>query len=148
MIQDWRVSRVVLSDGRTSLILSTPRESANGQAENLSVTIEGPDLRTGRQVYEGWTGGFESLATFRADLAARWRGWDGVLTYRSTESDFQILAKHDHHVNLELLLCESAQPEGWGVQCELRLDASEQLSRAADDVSNGQPPRDAGRTHS
>lgn len=126
----------MLSDGRSSLIFSDPVRAGHLPAEYLSVAIEGPELRASRQVYEGWSGGFESLATFLTGLAEDWRGWAGTREYRSIEGDLHIAATHDGHVNLKVLLWESTQPDGWRVEAAVRLDAGEQLARAAADVSD------------
>jgi hypothetical protein len=74
------MERVVLKDGRTSLIFSNPVRVGTLPAENLSVTIAGRELRANRQVYEGRTGGFEPLAAFLASLANDWRGWPDSAT--------------------------------------------------------------------
>ena len=130
------MNRAAPSDGRTSLILSDPIRVGALPAEYLSITVEGPDLRATRQVYEGWSGGFESLANFLAGLAEDWRGWSGAREYQSIEGDLRISATHDGHVNLNVLLWESTQPDGWRVEAAVRLDAGEQLGRAAADVAD------------
>ena len=68
---------VVIRDVRTALVFSDPDTAMTVPAQYLSVTIEGPDLRASRQVYEGYDEGFSSLAAYFADLAANWRGWEG-----------------------------------------------------------------------
>lgn len=91
----------------------------------LSVTLEGPDLRASRQVYEGYANGFTNLARYFEDLTANWRGWSGSRSYESIEGDLRLDATHDGHVNLRVLLWESTVPGGWRVEGELRLDAGE-----------------------
>jgi hypothetical protein len=38
---------------------------------------------------------WESLATFFADLAAAWRGWEGLRVYNSVENDLEIRVSSD-----------------------------------------------------
>ncbi|WP_051551241.1 DUF6228 family protein [Nocardioides sp. URHA0020] len=125
----------VIRDVRTALIFSDPDQATAVPAQYLSVTIEGRGLRASRQVYEGYDGGFSSLAFYFADLVANWRGWPGSRDYESIEGDLRIQATHDGHVNLRVALWESAVPEGWRVEAEVRLDAGEALTAAASDVA-------------
>lgn len=127
---------VVIRDVRTALVFSDPDNAMNVPAQYLSVTIEGPDLRASRHVYEGYDEGFSSLARYFSDLAANWRGWHGSRDYESIEGDLRIQATHDGHVNLRVALCESTVPEGWRVEAEVRLDAGEALTAAAADVAS------------
>lgn len=131
-----RMEPVVLRDVRTALILSDAiAESATRPAHYLSVTLEGPDLRASRRVYEGYAGGFSGLAAYFADLAANWRGWSGSRVYESIEGDFRIQANHDGHVNLDVLLWESSLPGGWRVEAQVMLEAGEALTAAAADIA-------------
>ena len=111
------------------------RRLPNGAVELLDVSIRGWDLKAGKSVYEGYADGFEQLARFFEDLAASWRGWSGERTYESIEHDLRIVATHDGHVRLRVRLWQSADPDGWKLETALRLDAGEQLSRAAQDIS-------------
>lgn len=126
---------VVIADGRTRLVFSDPDSVMTVPAQYLSATLEGPDLRASRQVYEGYDEGFTSLARYFKDLAADWRGWNGSRDYESIEGDLRLQATHDGHVNLRVLLWEPTVPTGWRVEAELRLDAGEALSAAADDIA-------------
>ncbi len=76
----------------------------------LSVTLEGIDLRATRRVYAGYDEGFAKLARYFNALATDWRGWNGSRYYESIEGDLRIQATHDGHVNLRVLLRESAVP--------------------------------------
>lgn len=129
------MASVVIRDVRTALVLSKPDTVMTVPAQCLSVAVEGQDLRASRQVYEGWDGGFSTLAAYLADLAAHWRGWKGSRDYESIEGDFRIRATHDGHVNLHVTLCQSTVPSGWKVEAEVRLDAGEALTAAAIDVA-------------
>jgi hypothetical protein len=125
---------VIGSAGRT-LAFSDPQPVGALPADYLTVTLTGPDLSASRQVYAGWSGGFTHLATFFADLADQWRGWQGERVFESIEGDLRIQATHDGHVNLRVTLWESTVPDGWKVQAEVGLDAGEALSNAATDVA-------------
>jgi hypothetical protein len=61
---------VVIADGRTRLVFSDPDAGNPIPSQLLSVTLEGPELRASRQVYDGYAEGFTSLARFFEDLAA------------------------------------------------------------------------------
>ncbi|GAB3243519.1 DUF6228 family protein [Nocardioides dilutus] len=126
---------VVIGDATTTLIFSDPDPVTAVPSQLLTVTLDGPDLRASRQVYEGYDGGFSTLATYFADLAADWRGWKGSRDYRSIEGDLSIEATHDGHVNLQVLLWESSTPGGWRVEAKVRLDAGEALTAAAKDIA-------------
>lgn len=126
---------VVIADGRTRLVFSHPDPAMAVPAQYLSVTLEGPDIRASRQVYEGYDEGFTSLARYFGDLAANWRGWNGSRHYESIEGDLRVQATHDGHINLRVLLWESTVPAGWRVEAEVRLDAGEALSAAARDIA-------------
>lgn len=91
---------VVIRDVRTAVVFAEPYTARTVPAQYLSVTIEGPDLRASRQVYEGYDEGFSNLAAYFADLAASWRGWEGIREYESVEGDLRIQATRDGHVNL------------------------------------------------
>lgn len=125
---------VIGSEGRT-LAFSAPQFHGARPADFLSVTLSGPDLSAGRQVYAGWDGGFTSLAGFFSDLADGWRGWRGERVFESIEGDLRIQATHDGHVNLHVTLWESTVPDGWSVQSVVRIDAGEALRNAATDVA-------------
>lgn len=126
---------MVIADGHTRLVFSHPDAVMTVPAQYLSVTLEGPDLRASRQVYEGYDEGFTSLARYFGDLAANWRGWKGSRDFESIEGDLRVRATHDGHVNLRVSLWESTVPSGWRVETEVRLDAGDALSAAAVDIA-------------
>lgn len=132
---DSDMEPVVIGNAGRTLTFSEPHFDGVLPTDYLSVTLSGPDLSASRQVYAGWEGGFTHLATFFADLADQWRGWQGERVFESVEGDLRIQASHDGHVNLRVLLWESTSPEGWKVQAEVRLDAGEALSSAATDMA-------------
>jgi len=99
------------------------------------MTIRDAELEAGRDVYEGYSNGFEPLAAFFEELAESWRGWQGERIYESIEHDLRIVATHDGHVRLKVRLWQSTDPDGWMVETTLRLEAGEQLSQAARDIA-------------
>jgi len=107
----------------------------NGAVELLDVTIRDVDLQAGKSVYEGYSDGFEQLARFFDELAQSWRGWSGEPVFESIEHDLRIVATHDGHVRLRVRLWQSTDPDGWTLETFLRLDAGEQLTQAAKDIS-------------
>jgi Family of unknown function (DUF6228) len=119
----------------TMLHASCARRLPNGRAELLAITIRDADLEAGRDVYEGYSNGFEPLAAFFEELAESWRGWQGERIYESIEHDLRIVATHDGHVRLKIRLWQSTDPDGWIAETTLRLEAGEQLSQAARDIA-------------
>ncbi|GAA1096793.1 hypothetical protein GCM10009668_11950 [Nocardioides dubius] len=126
---------VVLGESGRTLTFSDPQARDASPSDFLTVAVVGPDLRASRQVYAGWENGFSTLAAFFADLADHWRGWSGQRVFESIEGDLRILATHDGHVNLQVRLWETTEPHGWRVESEIRVDAGEALSRAANEVA-------------
>lgn len=121
-------------DGRIRLSFSEPLGSGNA-VDYLTVRLDGPSLSATRQVYAGWDGGFEGLARYFDDLVASWRGWEGERVFESIEHDLRLVATHDGHVQMHIVLWESSQPRGWRLEAAVRLEAGEQLSSAARDVA-------------
>ncbi len=128
------VASVAIFDGRTRLTFSEPI-SSHSVVDFVSVTIEGPELSASRQVYGGWTVGFAGLGRYFAALAEAWRGWSRERIFESVESDLRIVATHDGHIQLDILLRESTVPQGWKVQAQLQIEAGEQLADAARGVA-------------
>ncbi len=117
------------------MLASCARRLPNGSAELLAISVRDADLEANRDVYEGYSHGFESLAAFFEELAGSWRGWQGERTYESIEHDLRIVATHDGHIRLKIRLWQSTDPDGWTVETTLHLDAGEQLSQAARDIA-------------
>jgi Family of unknown function (DUF6228) len=118
-----------------SVTFASGHRLPHGVVELLDVTIRDVDLEARKSVYEGYTDGFEQLVRFFEDLAASWRGWRGERTYESIEHDLRIVATHDGHIRLRVQLWQSTDPDGWKLETALKLDAGEQLSQAAKDLS-------------
>jgi len=132
--QNVPVTAAEIFDGRTRLAFAEPAGPGK-LVDYLTVRVKGPDVSGSRQVYTGWAEGFAGLADYFQGLTDSWRGWDGERVFESIEADLRIAARHDGHVRLSVVLWESAEPRGWRVEAELRLDAGEQLADAARDLS-------------
>lgn len=128
------MSSAEIFDGRTRLTFFDPIGPGSA-ADYISVRVEGPDLSVCRQVYAGWDEGFLGLARYFEDLVESWRGWDGERVFESIERDLRLSAIHDGHVYIAITLQESTEPRGWRVETSVKIDAGEQLSYAARDVS-------------
>jgi hypothetical protein len=77
----------------------------------------------------------DGLATYFDQLASRWRGFDGPLTYTSLEQALALDATHDGlgTVTMKVTLYQP-WPSTWSVQAELGFEAGAQLDAAAADV--------------
>ncbi len=107
--------------------------------EYLLAELRSGDLRAVKRIYCGYATGFHDLATFFANLAAGWRGWDGERSWESVEGDLRLDARHDGHVQLRVTL--RADGSGWGNNgwtaiAELTLDPGEQVSVVAADLAS------------
>ena len=77
---------------------------------------------------------FHDLGTYFEDLAAKWRGWSGVINWRSLEGDLEISANYDRRVLLRVRLLGDRYRTEWVAEATISLDAGEQLSNVASDV--------------
>lgn len=126
---------VEVGSASIAITFASRRRVPNGAVELLDVTIRDVDLEAGKSVYDGYADGFEGLAAFFEGMAESWRGWSGERTYESTEHDLRLVATHDGHVRLRVRLWQSADPDGWMLETVVRLEAGEQLGRAAAEIS-------------
>ncbi|GAA4608023.1 hypothetical protein BJY16_006634 [Actinoplanes octamycinicus] len=82
-----------------------------------------------------------TLPGFVAGLAADWRGWDGVRTWESWERELALDARHDGRgrVSLGVTLRERVPAgayEGWSARAVFVLEAGEEMTRFAADLSH------------
>ena len=91
---------------------------------------------------DGSTDGFglRRLPAFVATLAEGWRGWDGVRRWSSLDQRLLLDARHDGrgHVELEVGF-QRCGPRGeirWTAQAFFRIEAGEELTRVAADLSD------------
>jgi hypothetical protein len=129
MDQDVAVTDVEFGSGATLIALS------HETSDSVLVTIREGDLRARRMVHGAYSGGFDNLAAFFADLAKDWRGWAGERIYESLEHDLRFVAEHDGHVRLKVRLWQSSDPDGWSVETRLSLEPGEELARLAEGLA-------------
>lgn len=77
----------------------------------------------------------EWLAEYFADLAANWRGWEGVKEYASLEGQLSLNATHDGlgTVTIRVVLGQPWPPE-WSFEAELAFGAGAHLERLAHEL--------------
>ena len=100
---------------------------ADGLTAETTATVEG----TGR----------EDVAGFFAELAADWRGWTGERTWRDMEGRMAIEAWHDGRANVMIAVSikRAWRPyakDAWSARAVFRVEAGEQLSAVARDLSS------------
>lgn len=81
-----------------------------------------------------------TLAGFFRALAADWRGWDGVRTWRSLEGELALDACHDGrgHVSLGVTLRAPGldlDDEAWSARAVFQLEGGEEMTRLAADLT-------------
>lgn len=105
----------------------------------LSATLRLDGLTATRAVVGLGGSGFGDLVGYLSGLAAGWRGWDGARRWESLEHDLALEARHAHgHVLITVTLARPGGgwgDDGWAVRGTLTIEAGEQLSVIADEVS-------------
>ncbi|MEV4277183.1 DUF6228 family protein [Actinoplanes xinjiangensis] len=81
-----------------------------------------------------------TLPGFVEGLAAGWRGWEGVLSWRSMEYELALDARHDGrgHVSLGVTLREPGpdwDDTAWSARAVFVLEAGEEMTRLAADLA-------------
>ena len=82
-----------------------------------------------------------ALAGFLQSLAADWRGWDGVRTWRALERELLLDARHDGrgYVSLGVTLRKPGScwdDAAWSARTVFVLEAGEEMTRLAEDLSH------------
>jgi hypothetical protein len=105
-------------------------DSEHGSGFNARLTI--PEGAVETNVYEYR----ESLAEYFSDLAAQWRGWDGVNEYASLEGQLSLSATHDRlgTVTISIALRQPWPPD-WSFEAELEFGSGAHLEAIARDVA-------------
>jgi hypothetical protein len=80
--------------------------------------------------------GGDGLARLFAEMAAEWRGWEGVKSWESLEGDLGVAAEHDGlgQITIRVGLRRWEAPPEWEARADLTIDAGEQLTGAASDL--------------
>ena len=115
--------------------VSVRSRSTDGTVDLLDVRLRDVGLNASKDVPGGYVDGAWGLVRFFEELAEAWRGWQGERIFESVEHDLRIVATHDGHVRLDVLLRQTTHLYGWRVEMSLRLDVGEQLARAARDLA-------------
>lgn len=105
-------------------------DSEHGSGFDARLTI--PEGAAETNVYEHR----EWLAEYFADLAANWRGWEGVKEYASLEGQLSLSATHDRlgTVTIKVALRQPWPPD-WSFSAELEFGAGSHLERIAHDLA-------------
>jgi hypothetical protein len=135
----WHAQRVdvvrIGSEG-TSLVLSDPSLSAwsNEGFGSLTALLEGQGLqaRGGVVTYAG----IEGLDIFFADLASRWRGWDGQLVWMSIERELEVRAVRRASRNDLVVTLQSGSPGIWSAAVDISIEPGEETSRIAAELAD------------
>jgi hypothetical protein len=89
------------------------------------VRIAGPDLTASREVYAGYAPSHP--ASLFADMARRWSGWEGDLTWESLEGEMTLGCSHDGlgHISIGVELRSGLMPVDWRVKAAVTADAGQ-----------------------
>jgi hypothetical protein len=100
---------------------------------SLTALLEGQGLqaRAGVVTYAG----IEGLDTFFADLASRWRRWDGELVCNSIESELEVRAVRRASRNDLVITLRSGGPRIWSATIEISIEPGEETSRIAAELA-------------
>jgi hypothetical protein len=123
------VVKITSSQGSGSLELRDPVRSGNEVASfTATLTADGMKASTGVYVMSG-----DGIANLFEEMAAEWRGWDGVKTWESLEGDLEVAAEHDRlgQITLRVMLRRWQSPPEWEARADLTIDAGEQLANTA-----------------
>jgi hypothetical protein len=124
-------TRVLLGDGPSRIeFLDVELDRSGGGTVTVRVTE--PGLVAEKRIYIFSETGhpLAPIALFVREMATKWRGWSGDLTYESIEHNLEITAQHDGHVRLNVNL-RSDEAAGWRVNTRLTVPPGEALTNAA-----------------
>ena len=125
---------ITIRDGGNSLELSAPTLRDGEGWTWYTAVLTAPGLRATTTVADFGRWGIER---YFAELCASWRGWEGEKSWLSTENHLAFAARIDRtgHITLKVTLWDDAGSGGWRAECELAVEAGEQLSRIGSDVA-------------
>jgi len=129
------VDSVTIGRENAGLRLQDVERGPNGEIWYVWVRLRVNGLDASLRVSSHYATGFDDLAGFFRGLAADWRGWAGERAYESLEHDLRLTAIHNGHIRIAVQLCQSSLPDGWSASAVLVIDPGEELTRAADDVT-------------
>lgn len=122
------IDEVTIKSSRSAgeLKLSDPKPpSSRYPVEYLHVSLKDKDIAASSAkvfLYEP-----HSLAALFEDLAANWRGWDGVKEWDSVEGDFILSCTSDTHghVAMKVTLKSGLYEDDWCVQAIIYIDSGQ-----------------------
>jgi hypothetical protein len=124
--------------GRRCVFHRPVDEYGDGDVYFLEVELEDDGLAV-----HGWTSldgqQAQDLPAFLADLVVRWRGWEGTLTWTSTEGEMVLDATNDgHQVTLGVTLRRprlTHEPDAWSARVVFLVEPGEQLRTLSREAS-------------
>lgn len=123
--------RIQGENGRALVLSDVSRDGSEGWAYSA-----GLELETGGARIEVWDHGGVTVADLLAEVARRWRGWDGALEYHSVEGHLSLACTHD---GLGTITCAvtlaQLWPPTWSLEAELSIGAGAHAERIAADAA-------------
>jgi hypothetical protein len=123
----------VVLDGENGreLVLRRLSDRDDESIWQYQATLRIADVTASRRVYEHGT----ALRSFFQQLAAAWRGFEGVRSYASLEGDLTIDATHDGHGMVRCrVVVGSLSPPEWSLEAVVEFGAGAHLERIARDI--------------
>lgn len=105
---DVEAVQIGTDDRNLRLVLGDPGRNP----EHVVAVLRSAGLTATRRIYHHYTHGFADLASFFAQLAAGWCGWDGSRAWQSVKADLRVEAAHKFgHIQLRVTI--RAHGSGW-----------------------------------
>jgi hypothetical protein len=120
---------VLIGLANEGLSIQDVSRDPSGAVDRAFVRLTKTGLIAQTWVYAHERRGFDGLTAFFEKMNHDWRGWTGERRWSSLESDLNLVAKHDGHVRLEVVLVDAFN---WTITAELTLAPGEELSSATE----------------
>ena len=122
------VDTVIIKSSRSAgeLRLSEPKPpSVSYPVEYLRITLKDREIAASSSkiyIYEPF-----DMAAFFEDLAANWKGWEGVKEWASVEGDFALSCTSDGlgHVAMEVTLKSGVYEDDWCVKAVIHVEVGQ-----------------------
>jgi hypothetical protein len=117
------------------LTLSTPQRPSNGPILDFLVDVSGAGLQA-QTVVTSLEG--DGLCDFLDDLGERFRGWSGVLDWRSLEDQLRIEATwlSRGHVTPRVRVRPKAHDTPWDLSINFDVEAGAEMESLADEITS------------
>jgi hypothetical protein len=129
------VDSVTVGRENAGLWLQDVERGPSGEIWYVRACLRVDGLDAPLRVSSHYATAFDELVAFFQGLAVDWRGWPGERTYESLEHELRLTARHDGHVRIVVELRQSSLPDGWSASGVLVIDPGEELTRAAEDLT-------------